>query len=277
MSLRINTNVESLTAQRNLSRNKQVESNQLQQLSSGSRINSAADDAAGLAISEKFKASIAGSRQAVRNAGDGVSMIQVAEGGLNEISSILNRLRELSVQAASDTVGVEERKFSNLEFQNLTQEVERIAQSTNFNGTKLISGDGGDLEFQVGILNSEQNDRIKYNAKETNATSTNLGIESLKVLTKNDAQNNLEKLDKAINLVSGNRATLGALQNRLQSTISNLEIKVENLSSANSRIRDTDVALASAKLAQSSILSAAGTSVLAQANAMPSQAMKLIG
>ncbi|MFA6237288.1 MAG: flagellin [Bacteriovorax sp.] len=276
MGLRINTNVQSLRAQTAVSKIEEAKSNNLAKLSSGSRINKAGDDAAGLAISEKLKAEIRGSQQANRNAGDGISMIQTAEGGLNETSNILIRLRELSVQAASDTIGEQERKFSDLEFQHLTQEVGRISASTQFNGKKLLSGEGDTLDFQIGIMNDEKNDRLSYRPQDSSARPSDLGIEGLGVLTKADAQSNLEKIDAAINGVNGNRASLGALQNRLQSTIANLDVKTENLSAANSRVRDTDIAVESAEMAKNNILSAASTAVLAQANNSGAAALKLI-
>ncbi len=277
MGLRINTNVQSLRAQNSLSKVEENKSNTLAKLSSGSRINKAGDDAAGLAISEKLKANIRGTQQASRNAGDGISMIQTAEGGLNESSNILIRLRELSVQSASDTIGDQERKFSNLEFQQLKSEMERIATSTQFNGKNLLSGEGDKLDFQIGILNDEKNDRLSYMPQESSARVKDLGVADLGVLTKGDAQSNLEVIDGAINGVNANRASLGALQNRLQSTISNLDVRTENLSAANSRIRDTDIALESAEMTKANILSAAATSVLAQANNAGSSALKLIG
>ncbi|MBC7539869.1 MAG: flagellin FliC [Bacteriovorax sp.] len=277
MGLRINTNVQSLRAQNSLSKVEENKASTLEKLSSGSRINKAGDDAAGLAISEKLKANIRGTQQASRNAGDGISMIQTAEGGLNESSNILIRLRELSVQSASDTIGDQERKFSNLEFQQLTSEMERIATSTQFNGKNLLSGEGDKLDFQIGIMNDEKNDRLSYKPQESSARVKDLGVEGLGVLTKTDAQENLEKIDSAINGVNANRASLGALQNRLQSTISNLDVRTENLSAANSRIRDTDIAVESAEMTKSNILSAAATSVLSQANNSGSGALKLIG
>ncbi len=277
MGLRISTNVQSLKAQNSLSKVEENKSNTLAKLSSGSRINKAGDDAAGLAISEKLKANIRGTQQASRNAGDGISMIQTAEGGLNESSNILIRLRELSVQAASDTIGDQERKFSDLEFQQLKNEMERIATSTQFNGKNLLSGEGDSMDFQIGIMNDEKNDRLSYRPADTSARVSDLGIDGLGVLSKESAQGNLEAIDKAINGVNANRASLGALQNRLQSTISNLEVRTENLSAANSRIRDTDIALESAEMTKGNILSAAATSVLSQANNSGSAALKLIG
>lgn len=277
MGLRISTNVQSLAAQKSLSRVKKDQGESLEKLASGSRINRAGDDAAGLAISEKLKANIRGTMQATRNAGDGIGLIQTAEGGLDEVSNILIRLRELSVQAASDTIGDTERKFSDMEFQQLKTEVERIATSTTFNGKQLLSGEGDKMEFQIGIQNNEKNDRISFDPSAANVRVDAIGIDGLNVADKGSAQTNLETIDVAINNINTNRAQLGALQNRLSSTIRNLEVQNENLSAANSRIRDTDVAEESAKLAKANILTASSTSVLAQANNSTSNALKLIG
>ncbi len=277
MGLRINTNVSSLSAQRTLSANNADQASTLGKLSSGTRIVKAADDAAGLAISEKLRAQIRGVNQAERNANDGISMIQTAEGGLNETSNILVRLRELAVQSASDTVGDSERKFTDLEYQNLKQEMERISLSTEFNGKKLLNGSGDKYDFQVGINNNDFEDRIKYDAARTNSTMDGLGISELSVASKEGSQTSLSSIDAAIQNVSGQRAELGAVQNRLTSTISNLQVSSENLSAANSRIRDTDFAAESAKNAKMNILTNAGTSVLAQANAQGQSALKLLG
>jgi flagellin len=277
MGLRINTNVTSLAAQRSLGGTTEAQSKSFQKLSSGTRIVQAADDAAGMAISEKLKAQIRGINQAERNANDGISMIQTAEGGMNEISNILIRLRELSVQSASDTVGPTEREFSNLEYQNLIQEVERIAQVTEFNGRKLLDGSGDKYDFQIGINNNEFQDRIVYDAAMSNAGSESLNIAGLSVAEKATAQESLAVLDNAITQVSGQRASLGAVQNRLASTITNLQIGSENLSAANSRIRDTDFASETANNTKLNILGQAGTSVLAQSNMGGQAALKLIG
>lgn len=277
MGLRINTNVQSLRAQQSLGKVTREQEDSLAKMSSGTRINKAADDAAGLAISERLKAEIRGTQQAERNANDGVSMIQVAEGGLTEISNIMTRLRELSVQAASDTVGDVERGFTDKEYQNLVSEVTRIAESTEFNGRSLLNGEGEQLDWQVGTNNKEGIDRITFNPSEIEARADQLFVDGTNVLTKVDAQENLEKIDMAINKINEGRAGLGAMQNRLQSTMNNLSIKTENLSAANSRIRDTDVASESAKLARANILTAASSSVLAQANSSGNQALKLIG
>lgn len=267
----------SLTAQRSLSNVADKKATSLGRMSSGNRINRAADDAAGLAISEKLKANIRGFNQASRNANDGISMIQTAEGGLNEITNILLRLRELSVQSASDTVGNAERKFTDIEYQNLKQEIQRISQVTEFNGKRLLDGGGDQYEFQVGVNNNPFEDRIVYNAKNSNSTLGSLGISELTVMSKEDAQSSLYKLDESIRNISEQRSNLGAIQNRLVSTSNNLQITVENLSEANSRIRDTDFALETAESTKFGILSQAGVSVLAQANTQGMVALKLIG
>lgn len=277
MGLRINTNVVSLSAQRSLGNTNQAQQSSLAKLSSGSRITRSADDAAGLAISEKLKAQVRGVNQAERNANDGISMIQIAEGGLNEVSGILTRLRELSVQAASDTIGDSERKFTDLEYQNLKQEVERISQVTEFNGKKLLTGEGETYDFQIGINNDDFQDRIKFDTAMLNSSVESLGVSEIGVGSKEGAQESLAVLDSAIEKVSGQRAELGAKQNRLTSTIQNLQVSSENLNAANSRIRDTDYAMETAKNAKLNILNAAGTSVLSQANSQGNMALKLIG
>ncbi len=276
MGFRIATNVQSLAAQRTLNLNREAQNKSLEKLSAGERITRAGDDAAGLAISEKLKAEIRSLRQANRNANDGISLIQTAEGGLNEIQNILIRLRELSMQAASDTVGDVERGFSNKEVQNLVQEMGRISEVTRFNGKDLLNGTGGALEFQVGTKNNPEQDRMVYDTTKADATVGKLGLTGLTVTTKLDAQTNLSKLDDAIRMVNDNRAEFGALQNRLQSTINNLAIADENLSAANSRIRDVDVASESSELAKRNILMQAGTAMLAQANSNGMMALKLI-
>jgi flagellin len=277
MGFRINTNVASISAQRSLSVNNREAESVLNKLSSGTRITKASDDAAGLAISEKLKSNIRSLKQADRNANDGISMIQTAEGGLNEVSSILTRMRELAVQTSSDTIGDTERAMTNMEYQNLKLELDRISQVTEFNGKKLLNGEGEKYDFQVGINNNEFQDRISYDAGMVNSGVGSLGVDELDVSTKTGSQESLASLDAAIEKVSGNRAYLGAIQNRLVSTSNNLQINTENLSAANSRIRDVDYAEATAMKAKNDILSAAGTSVLAQANMSGQNALKLIG
>lgn len=276
MGLRINTNVSSIAAQRALGITKNNTDNNLRKLSTGERITRAADDAAGLAISEKLKSHIRGLRQAKRNSDDGVSLIQTAEGALNEVSNIIIRLRELSVQAASDTVGDTERGFSNIEFQNLLEEIQRISQGTEFNGKKLLDGTGGVVEIQVGIHNDPTNDRIRYDSATTDTTLESLGIIGEGIASKEGAQLSLAKLDDALVRLNGTRANLGALQNRLQSASNTIGIAEENFSAANSRIRDVDVAAETADLTKNNILSQAGISVLAQANQSTNFALKLL-
>lgn len=258
MGFRINTNTTSQAAQRALSKVTDKSANISNQLATGSRINKSADDAAGLAISEKMKAGIRSNQQANRNANDGISMIQTAEGGLEETGNILVRLRELAIQSASDTVGDTERSFTDMEYQQLKQELGRISETTEFNGTSLLNGEGGELDFQIGANNDDFKDRIQYDSGKINSGLDNLGISSESVGSKEDAQSSLEAIDGAINSVSGQRAELGALQNRLQATSTNLETSVENMSAANSRIRDVDYASATAENAKNNILKQAG-------------------
>jgi flagellin len=276
MGLRINTNVQSLAAQRNLGLNSAAQKSSLEKLASGSRITKAADDAAGLAISENMKASIRSLRQATRNANDGISMIQTAEGGMNEISNILVRFRELSIQAASDTIGDTERGFVDKEVQQLKQEIDRIANSTEYNGHKLLKGEGDIMEVQIGTKNVPELDRFVFDSSKTNATADRLGVQGISVQTKEEAQNNLDVIDTAIKTIVENRAELGALQNRVQSTVNNLMIYDENLSAAQSRIRDVDMASETAELTKNNILTSAGVSVLSQANQNNLQALKLL-
>ena len=276
MGLRINTNTASINAQRNLMGTKLGLDKSLERLSSGLRINRAGDDAAGLAISENLKAQIRGLKQAQRNAQDGVSLVQVAEGSLNEISSILIRLRELSVQAASDTIGPVERQFLNVEYDQLVSEIDRIADGTEFNGTQLLSGTGSILDFQVGTRNDPNIDRLSFDSSKADANAAALGVNLTSVADKASAQNALSAIDSAIVGVSAMRADFGAIQNRLQSTISNIAVSVENMSAANSRIRDVDIAEETAELTKNNILLQAGTSVLAQANQSSQIALGLL-
>jgi len=278
MGLRINTNVPSLVAQRNLRGTRALLDRTLERLSSGSRINHAADDAAGLAISETLRAQIRGLSQAERNAQDGISLIQVGEGGLVEISNILIRMRELGVQAASDTVGPRERKFLDNEFQQLMEEIDRIANSTQFNGNPLLNGNGTSFEVQIGTGNNPLIDRIKlFDPYASNVNLVSLGINLASVADKTSAQNSLSSIDQALNTVTSNRAGFGAMQNRLQSVINNLNVNKENMMSANSRIRDADLAVETSELTKSQILQQAGVSVLSQANASMKSALGLLG
>jgi flagellin len=277
MGLRINTNVQSLAAQRHLGTNNTMQKASLEKLASGARINRAADDAAGLAISEKMRASLRSLKQDSRNANDGISMIQTAEGAMNEVGNILVRFRELSVQAASDTIGDTERGFIDKEVQQLRSEIDRVTSSTEYNGRKLLDGQGGPIEIQVGLHNVAENDRFTFDTQKTSITSGKLGLDSISVSSKEAAQENMAKVDNAMKVLLENRAELGALQNRLQSTIANIAVYDENLSAARSRIADVDMASETAELTKSNILTQANTSVLGQANQNAMVALKLLG
>lgn len=277
MGLRIATNVASLNAQRHMGVNNLNLNRAFERLSSGNRINKAADDAAGLAISENLKALIRGYRQADRNANDGISLVQVAEGSLNEVSAMLIRLRELAVQAGSDTIGDTERKFVDVEYQQLKSEMQRITESTNFNGYDLLSGTGGVMDIQIGVHNNPFLDRISFNASAANASLEALGMTAETVSTKESAQGSLDVLDNALVSVNAIRANFGALQNRLVSTSENLKVADENYSAANSRIRDADIAAETTELTRNNILQQAAISVLAQTNQSQQLALKLLG
>ncbi len=278
MGLRINTNVPSLVAQRNLRGNRQLLDRTLERLSSGSRINHAGDDAAGLAISETLRAQIRGISQAERNAQDGISLVQVAEGGLVEVSNILIRMRELGVQASSDTVGTRERGFLNNEFQQLSEEIDRIANSIEFNGNPLLNGNGSAFEVQIGTKNNPLVDRIKlFDPYASNVNLVSLGINLSSVADKTSAQNSLASIDQALNTVTSIRAGFGSMQNRLQSVINNLTVNKENMMAANSRIRDADLAEETSEMTKAQILNQAGVSVLAQANSSIKSVLGLLG
>lgn len=278
MGLRINTNVPSLVAQRNLKGTRGLLDRTLERLSSGSRINHAGDDAAGLAISESLRAQIRGIGQAERNAQDGISLVQVAEGGMLEISNILIRMRELAVQASSDTVGPKERGFLDGEFQQLMEEIDRIANSIEFNGMPLLNGAGQTFEIQIGTKNNPLIDRIKlFDPYSSNVNLVSLGLNLANVAEKVGAQTSLGAIDSAINNVTSTRAQFGAMQNRLQSVINNLQVNKENMLSANSRIRDADLAEETSELTKSQILMQSGVSVLSQANASMKSALGLLG
>lgn len=276
MGFRINTNIPSIQSQNSLSKVTRETAETDTKLSSGSRINKAADDAAGLAISEKLKAEIRSSKQANRNANDGLSLVQVAEGGLSESSNILSRMRELSMQAASDTLTDSDRDKSSMEYEQLKLELDRISQTTEFNGKKLLNGSGPQLDFHVGVGSHSIDDRVSYNSAGLNAGGQSLGVSHASISSKLSAQEGLASLDKAINILSSQRATVGSLQNRLITSSNNLGIYHENMSAANNRIRDLDYAEESATKARNSIVSDANTAVLAQANMSGKGALKLM-
>lgn len=288
MGLRIKSNVESITAQRQLGNNRAEMTDSLEKLSSGLRINKSADDAAGLAISESMRARIRGLAQAKRNASDGVSFLQVAEGGLGDLNNVLTRMRELTTQAASDTIGAKERQYLNREFEQLGEELIRIKDGTEFNGMRILSGEQStDLAIQVGASAPKDGDdtsgviKISFdNLSELNSALQDLPSsiegESGQALGGGDTSEIFSAIDSAMERVTDFRASLGAMQSRMNSTITAIDVSSENLSAAASRIRDVDYASETARLAQSKILTAASTSVLAQANQLPETVLTLL-
>jgi flagellin len=277
MGMRITTNVAALNAQKVMVTNSREMQKSMAQLSTGSRITKAGDDAAGLAISENLKAQIRSYGQAARNANDGISMIQTAEQSMGEVSNIITRLRELGVQAASDTIGDEERGFINKEVDALKSEIQRVAESASFGSRKLLDGTGGVYDIHVGTSANEKTDWISYDSQSTDVTINNLGISDLDFTSKESARSGLSSIDKAQSSLNGSRANLGAMQNRLSSSSDVINTMSENLNAANSRIRDTDVAASTSELARNNVLLQGTTATLAQANQFPQMALKLIG
>ena len=276
MGLQINTNEMALAAQRNLDQTGRRLHHVIDQLASGSRIVQAADDPAGLSISDSLNAQIRSLAQAARNAQDGISLIQVYEGGTNEINNMVMRIRELCMQSASDTVGERERAMINNECQQLKQEINRVARTTKYAGRELLSGEAIKMDFQVGINNDPEVDRISFNPGDTNLTLNALDLSDIDVSQKENSQAALERLDAALTKVNEVRSRVGSAQNRLQTTVSATSIFQENLLAAKSRIRDVDVAKASSDYARENILRKAGVAVLAQANETPALALQLL-
>lgn len=292
MGLRIKTNVDSLIAQRALGNNRAEMQDSLERLASGQRINKSADDAAGLAVSETMRAKVRGMAVAKRNANDGVSLLQVAEGGLSELNNIMIRMRELTTQSASDTIGSNERSYLNREFAELGEEIGRIKQQTEFNGTRILNPENErDLKIQVGVSyqgegsnNDPEADVITI--KFDQLTSLNGALDELKSISiEGESGSELnggtttdvfKTIDNAMSSVTDFRATLGSLQSRLGSAITSIDVGMENVNAAQSRIRDVDYAAETAKLTQSKILTAAGTSVLTQANSVPETVLQLL-
>lgn len=279
MGLRINTNVASINAQRNLAESSGRLSGSLEKLSSGKRINRAGDDAAGLATSESLRANMVGLKQAAKNASDGISLVQIAEGGLNETTNILIRLRELAIQGASDSVGSVEKGYLDEEYQQLVEEVDRISRTTRFNGQDLLTGQSETevLDFQVGPT-GESLSRIRFEASRANATvgSDGINIEGTGVANKDVAQTSLKNIDDALQKVNGIRAGFGAMQSRFQSAINNSRVAHENQAAAYSRIADADVAFEASEFTRNMIVSQAATSVLSQSNEAAKLALKLL-
>ena len=284
MAVRIFNNIPSLNAQRILGINNGRLAPSVERISSGIRINRGSDDAAGLAISEGLRSDIRALRQAIRNANDGVSLINVTEGALNEQSGILIRLRELASQAATGTVGSTERQTIQLEFSALRNEVDRIAQTTEFNGQKLVEGSlassvatANHILVQVGLDNSEHS-RINLNTQVNLSamTSTGLSIHELSVTSSDAALTALEQINTSIGTLTQGRGKIGAVQNRLIRSISTLSIAIENLSAAESAIRDADIAEEVALLTRNQILVQAATAMVGQANLIPQSVLQLL-
>jgi len=273
MALNVNTNLFSLTAQVNLARNSNALSQSVEHLSSGLRITRASDDAAGLGISETLRAHIRSINQAVRNANDGISLTQIADGAASTVGSLLQRMRELAEQAASGTVGTNERSYLDQEFVQLRSEIDRIASVTEFNGTSLLSGSGNSFSIQIGFRSSA-NDTLSLDLNDLDVNS--LALSSVNISTAGNAQSALANIDSAISAVSTARAEYGSFQNRLQATIDSLQVAGENLTAADSRIRDADFAYETAQFTKNQILVQSGVAVLAQANALPQQALALL-
>lgn len=276
MGLRVNTNTASLNSQYHLRNINSDVTKVMQRLSSGSRINKAGDDAAGLASSERMRADIRGLQQVDRNTQDGISLTQVAEGSLSQIANMLIRLRELGVQAASDTVSDDNRRLLGLEYNQVLAEIDRISSSTEFNGTKLLNGSGSTLDFQVNTRNVDTVDRISFDPAQADMGTVSLGINDSGVDYKDAAQTSLAKIDQAMSQVSGLRADFGSIQSRLNTSSENIKNGIESLSGARSRITDTDIAEESSELAKKNLMLQAGTSVFAQANQQPGQALALL-
>jgi flagellin len=275
MALYINTNVASLQAQANMSKTQSAQATSYARLSSGLRINSASDDASGLAISESLKAQTRSMSVAERNSNNAISMAQTAESALGSVGGILGRMRELAVQGANGDLGASDRGYLDTEFQALRTEITRISDSTLFNGKQLLGGAAATTTFQVGI-NNTTSDRIDVSFGGVSLTSLGIATSNVAGATATNAQTAIDSIDTAISSVSSSRATYGATMNRLSNTVSNLQSMRTNMSAANSRIADVDVAEETAALSRNSVLSQAAVSILAQANQAPQLALSLL-
>lgn len=276
MSLTVNTNTASLNALTQLGRANRNLASSFKKLSSGLRITSAADDAAGLAVAENLDSRTRSARQAVRNTNDGISLIQTAEGSAEAVQNMVKRMRELAVQSASDTLQNTERSYINDEFATLASEIDRIAAVTAFNGIQLADGSRPSLDVQVGFNNSV-NDRITVTLGDLQSSTLGIDTGTINVATAGSAQAALSILDTALDSINSYRADFGAAQNRLETSMTNLETFIENAESAESRIRDADFAYETAELSRNQIIQQAGVSVLAQANSITQGALRLIG
>lgn len=276
MGLRIRTNIASKTVRNNLEQVSAREESSFSKLSSGKRISKASDDAAGLAIAAKLDSQVRSLRQATRNANSGIALIQSTEGSLNEASNILTRLRELTIQAASDDINDSQRKLLNEEYGQLSAEIDRISKSVFVNGIQVL-GDNDDrvLDFQIGP-NAGKSNIVSFDSGDINSTTDFIGINGTSIGEKDSALDAMESLDNAISVISGQRAKLGSIQSRLHSTVGNLEVQTLNQDSALSYIQDVDVAQEAAKLASTRVMKEAGISSLAQANNIPNGALRLL-
>lgn len=275
MSIRVRSNPIFLKTLSHLRQSQNEVTEHIEKLSSGKRVNRAKDDAAGMSMASKLSAFTHSQRVAARNANDGISFIQTAEGGLEEISNILVRLRELSVQAGSDTVGESERGFLNKEYQQLTNEIDRIAEAASFNGTNVINGEKGVLNFQVGPYAGEEH-KIMFDTEGTHADTGKLGVRGTGVESKDDALESISSIDEAINQVSGQRADLGAIQNRLHHAVSNIENSIVSHDNMRSVIEDVDVADSAARLATANLKKLSAERSLGVAMDLSKTALKLI-
>lgn len=276
MSLRINQNIDALNSYRNLSVTQGQMSKSLEKLSSGYRINRAADDAAGLAISEGLRSQVGGLKMATRNAQDAISVVQTAEGALTEVHSILQRVRDLSVQAGNDSNNAAARGNIKTEIDQLGDELTRIGASTNFNGTKLLDGSASALTFQVGATSVAAESQVTVDISGVDLAALGTAVKALDVSDAANALTSIAAVDTEIDNISTERAKLGAVQNRFEHTINSLNVAVENLSASESRIRDTDMASEMVNFTRSQILSQAGTAMLAQANQAPQGVLSLL-
>lgn len=275
MAISLLSNQPVINARRHMEETSRMYGEASERLASGKRINKSGDDAAGLAISTAMEGKIRSMQQARRNAQEALSLMQVAEGGMNEVSNLLVRLRELSIQAASDTIGDKERSMLDLEATQIKEEVDRLANSTEYFGTPLLNGQGKEFTFQIGPDNSESN-RIQYSTSKLDLRASSLGISGVSLSDSGSALDTLGRVDEAISQLNIPRAEVGAMQSRFNSVVNNLFIYEENLSQAKSRIVDADVAHESAKMVQAAVLQRAGAAVVAQANMVPALALKLI-
>ena len=275
MALTVNTNIASLNAQRNLSSSQSSMNTALQRLSSGLRVNSAKDDAAGLAIAERMNAQVRGLTVGIRNAGAGISLAQTAEGALGSVTESLQRMRELAVQSANATNGTADRTSLNAEYAQLGTEIGRVLAGTEFNGLAVLAGDAGSQDFQVGA-NNTANDRISVTTSNMSTNSDVTAVTGGNVSTVSAAQTAMDNIDTALDTINAERATLGAAQSRIETAIRSLETTRENTAAARGRIVDADFAAETANLTRSQILQQAGVAMLSQANALPQSALALL-